>query len=389
MSISDEKKLDQKFIKATEIITRAKPGTKFPEELVGIIKIAVGEDNVDFLRAFEDKNSFTMEELKESLKNKGIELSEDEILEKVDALAENGVMMDQPTGEGVPIYRILAFGRIFDYIFMRDIDVEDDDIKELARLQHSLYEKRKENIQKNYNTYKSTIDKTIPFDRTIISSFTNQATGEDIQIIVDKTIESPQEMILPTQTVQEIVEKYDDIAVGNCFCRNHARVLGNPCKQTNIRESCFTFGKSARHTAKHGFARLITKEEALDILAKIRNDGLVHKVMHLRANPQLREDAICNCCTDCCPQGGGFMIGPTANYTNYLAQIDPELCVGCGTCVEKCHRLIIELNEDDIAERDEESCIGCGVCAYFCPENAISMVKTPLRIVRMMPPRRI
>ncbi|MHA2180957.1 MAG: 4Fe-4S dicluster domain-containing protein, partial [Promethearchaeota archaeon] len=65
-----------------------------------------------------------------------------------------------------------------------------------------------------------------------------------------------------------------------------------------------------------------------------------------------------------------------------------ELCTGCGTCVDKCHQLIIELNDDDIAERDEESCIGCGVCAYFCPENAISMVKTPLKIVRMMPPRR-
>ncbi|MFX0166368.1 MAG: 4Fe-4S binding protein [Promethearchaeota archaeon] len=389
MSISEEKNLDQKFIKATEIITRAKPSTKLPEELVGIIRIAVGEDNADFIGAFEEKSSLTMEELKESLKNKDIELSEDEILEKVDALAKNGVIMDQPTSEGVPIYRILTVGRIFDYIFMRDIDVEDDNIKELARLQHSLREKRKENIQKNYDTYKSTIDKTIPFDRTIISSLTNQATGEDIQIVVDETIESPEEMILPTQTVQEIVEKYDDIAVGNCFCRNHARVLGNPCKQTNIRESCFTFGKSARHTAKHGFARLITKEEALDILAKIRDDGLVHKVMHLRANPQLREDAICNCCSDCCPQGGGFMVAPTASYTNYLAQIDPELCVGCGTCVEKCHRLIIELNEDNIAERDEESCIGCGVCAYFCPENAISMIKTPLRIARMMPPRRI
>ncbi|MFW9878048.1 MAG: 4Fe-4S binding protein [Candidatus Thorarchaeota archaeon] len=388
MSINEKQNLTQKFIKATKIITRAKAGIELPEELVGIIKIAVGEDNVDFLRAFEEKNSLTMDELKESLKNKGIDLTEEEILVKVDALAKNGVMMDQPTSDGVSIYRILAYGRIFDYIFMRDVDPEDEDIKELARLQHILHEKRNERVQKNYDTFKATLDKTLPFDRTIISSFTNQATGEDIQIVVNKTIDSPEEMILPTQTVQEIVEKYDDIAVGNCFCRNHARVLGNPCNQTNIKESCFTFGKSARHTAKHGFARLISKEEALDILAKIRDDGLVHKAMHLRSNPELREDAICNCCTDCCPQGGGFMVSPTASYTNYLAQINPELCVGCGTCVEKCHRLIIELNEDNIAERDEESCIGCGICAYFCPENAISMVKTPLRIARMMPPRR-
>ncbi|MFW9941954.1 MAG: 4Fe-4S binding protein [Candidatus Thorarchaeota archaeon] len=384
---SDEKNLDEKFINAARIITRAEADAAIPEEIVGIVKIAVGEDNVDFLSAFEEKSSFTMEELKESLKNKGIELSEEKILAKVDALAKNGVMMDQPTTDGIMIYRTLPFGRIFDYIFMRDIDIEDKDIKELARLQHSLHEKRRESVQKNYDSYKSQIDKVRPIDRTIISSYANQATGEEIEIIIDETIESPQEMILPTQTVEEIVGKYDDIAVGSCYCRNHKRVLGDPCKQTSLKETCFTFGKSARHTAKHGFARLISKEEALDILAKIRDDGLVHKAMHLRANPELREDAICNCCSDCCPQGGGFMVRPVANYTNFLSQINPELCIGCGTCVEKCHQLIIELNEDGIAERDEERCIGCGVCAYFCPENAISMVKTPLRIVRIMPPR--
>jgi Pyruvate/2-oxoacid:ferredoxin oxidoreductase delta subunit len=385
--MNDEKNLEQNFIHAARIITRAKPDAPIPEEMVGIVRIAVGEDNVDFLRAFEEKVSFTMEELKESLKNKSIDLTEEEILAKVDALAKNGVMMDQPAGNGVMIYRILNFGRIFDYIFMRDIDVEDEQIKELARLQHNLHEKRKKNVQNNYDRYQSSIEKVMPFDRTILSSYANQATGEEIEIVIDKTIESPQEMILPTQTVQEIVEKYDDIAVGSCYCRNHTRVLGHPCKQTNIKDSCFTFGKSARHTAKHGFARLISKEEALDLLEKIRDDGLVHKVMHLRANPELREDAICNCCNDCCPQGGGFLVAPTANFTNYLAEINEDLCIGCGTCVEKCHELIIELNEDNIAERDEEKCIGCGVCAYFCPENAISMIKTPLRIVRIMPNR--
>jgi Pyruvate/2-oxoacid:ferredoxin oxidoreductase delta subunit len=387
MSENVKKKYDQKVAKAAEIILRAKPGTELPEEIVGIINIAVGEENAEFITVFEEKSSQTMEELKESLKGKRIELTEDEILEKVDELAKNGVMMDQPTGNGIMIYRILPYGRIFDYLFMRDIDIEDPDIKELARLQHNLHEKRKRSVQEKYDSYKSTIDKVFPIDRTIISSYTNQPTGEEIEIVVDETIEVPEEQILPTQTVKEIVDKYDDIAVGSCYCRNHTRVLGHPCEYTNIKDSCFTFGKSARHTAKHGFSRLISKEEALDLLEKIRDDGLVHKVMHLRANPELREDAICNCCPDCCPQGGGFMAQPTANYTNFRAQINPELCSGCGTCVEKCHELIIELNDDDIAEPDQESCIGCGVCAYFCPENAISMVKTPLRIVRIMPPR--
>ncbi len=387
MSEIKEQSLDQKFKKAAEIITRAKSGTELPEELVGIIKIAVGEDNVDFLRVFEGKNSYTMEELKEALKNKGIELTEEQILTKVESLANNGVMMDQPASNGTMIYRILPYGRIFDYIFMRDIDVEDEKIKELARLQHIWHEKRKERVQKNYEKVESSIDKVIPMGRMVISSYSNQATGNEIEILLDKTIEAPQELILPTQTVQEIVEKYDEIAVGNCYCRNHKLVLGNPCKQTKLQDTCFTFGKSARHTSKHGFARLISKEEALDLLAKIRDDGLVHRAMHLYANPQLREDAICNCCNDCCPLQGGSMVSPSGHHTNYLAQINPDLCIGCGICVEKCGQLIIELNDDNIAERDEEKCIGCGVCAYLCPENAISMVKTPLRIVRLMPPR--
>ncbi|GAH00065.1 unnamed protein product, partial [marine sediment metagenome] len=288
MSISDEKNPNQKFIRAAEILTKAKPGTKIPEELVGIIKIAVGEDNVDFLEVFAEKTSFTMEELKESLKNKGIELTEDEILAKVDFLAKNGVMMDQPTSQGVTIYRTLGIARIFDYIFMRDVDADDDDIKQLAKLQHDWMERRRESVQNKYDTYESAIDKVMPIDRTIVSSYENQNTGDEIEIIVDKTIETPQEMILPSQTVQEIIEKYDDIAVGNCYCRNHARVLEEPCEQTSLKETCFTFGKSARHTAKHGFSRLISKDEALEIFAKIRDDGLVHKVMHLRANPELR-----------------------------------------------------------------------------------------------------
>ena len=55
MTVRDEENPDQKFVRAAEILTGAKPGTKMPDELVGILKIAVGEDNADFLEEFAEK----------------------------------------------------------------------------------------------------------------------------------------------------------------------------------------------------------------------------------------------------------------------------------------------------------------------------------------------
>ncbi|MHA1728854.1 MAG: ATP-binding protein [Promethearchaeota archaeon] len=388
MSESSNINLMVKYRKTAEILNSAGGAYPISDSLLGILKITIPKENLDFLTAFEGKTSQTMKQLKESLENKGVELSEEEILRKVNQLARNGVMMDQPTSTGIMIFRVLPIYRQFEYIFMRDLENSKEDIKELARLYHDLHKDTGERIQNNYDNMASYLEKVVPIDRTIISSNMNKSNNEEIEIIMDKTVEIPQEMSLPAQSVKEIIEKYEDIAVGHCFCRNHAKMLGNPCKQTNLQETCFTFGKSARHTSKHGFSRLISKEEALKIFENARDDGLVQKAYHYKSNPQLREDAICNCCNDCCPNSLGFMYAPTANVTNFLAKINEDLCVGCGTCVEKCHNQIIILNDDGIAERDEEKCIGCGVCAYFCPENAISMVKTELRIVRMMPPRK-
>lgn len=68
-----------------------------------------------------------------------------------------------------------------------------------------------------------------------------------------------------------------------------------------------------------------------------------------------------------------------------ITQSIQDLCVGCGTCIEKCHTDSIQLNEDGKAERVGENYIGYGVCAYFCPENAIYLAEDK-RIVRIHPP---
>ena len=321
-----------------------------------------------------------MDQLKESSG-----LSEEEILKKADALAKTGVIFNQPSRQGVMVYRLLPIGRQFEYTFMKTLEKSEDNIK-LSNLFYDLHEELDNTIQSNYDRFISGMKNLPPIDRTV-PIIENFETGDEIEIIVDKEIEAPVEEFIPTQKVEELINKFDDIAVGNCYCRQHKEFLGDPCKQIELTPSCFTLGKSARHTSNHGFSKLVSKEEAMKILKRIEEAGLVHKAYHLHSDISKDEVAICNCCSCCCLTARDCLIFPVANATNYLADINQDLCVGCGTCVEKCYNKAIDLNDDDKAERIEEYCVGCGVCASVCPENAISLIEGK-RIVRMNPPRR-
>jgi hypothetical protein len=75
-------------------------------------------------------------------------------------------------------------------------------------------------------------------------------------------MEAPEEFILPSQTVEDIINKFDDIAVGYCFCRQRRSLLGDACDTSAPTLNCFTFGKSARHTAAQGFAKKVSKGAA-------------------------------------------------------------------------------------------------------------------------------
>ena len=374
--------LDQetyKKYKRTAKIINGAGGTPFPinDTLITILShIIPEEEDLAFIKFFKKKTSQTMEQLKESSN-----LSEEEILRNVEKLAKIGLIFNQPNRHGLMVYRLMPFVDVgvFEYTFMGKLE-DTEENRELARLFRKLTSDAIGKLKKNYDVMLSflkdrpAVDRTIPFTE-------NKTTGAEIEIIVDETLDIPEEKILPVQKVEELVAKFDDIAVGHCFCRHHHDLLGDPCKQTDIRENCFTFGKSARFTAEQGFARLISKEEALDIIRRSDEDGLVHKAYHPHFDTTKDETSLCICCNCCCGQAGGFNV----NATNYIAQIDQEVCTGCGTCVENCHTGTMQLNDDNIADVGD-SCIGCGVCAYYCPEQAISL-KENKRIVRFTPPR--
>jgi len=374
--------IDEKYKNVAEIINKAGEfAYPITDTLINILKYNVDEEDLDLIFGFNNQISQTMEQLKE---NTG--LAEDQILKKVKSLAKKGVIFNQPNRQGVMIYRLLPVARQFEYTFMKKLD-NSEEFRALADLYHKLDKEIEALIQTNYNKFNSTLDKRLPIDRTILTSFINKETGNEIEIVINEKVDVPTEIVLASQKVEEIINKYEDIAVGNCFCRQYKDLLGDPCKQTEIRENCFTLGKSARHTAEQGFSRLISKEEALKIIRATREDGLVHKAYHLHSDITKEEVAICNCCSCCCLNSRNLMIGPVVNANNYLAKVKEDECIGCCTCIENCQNSAISLNNENIAEINEEYCIGCGICAYFCPENAISMIEGP-RLVRMIPPRK-
>jgi heterodisulfide reductase subunit A len=59
-----------------------------------------------------------------------------------------------------------------------------------------------------------------------------------------------------------------------------------------------------------------------------------------------------------------------------VAVVDPEMCRGCGDCVDICEFQAPALHETDfgvyVAEINASLCKGCGTCASWCPTGAIT-----------------
>lgn len=381
-----ETSMAEKYRKAAEVV--CKQGMfPFPvnDTTIAIIQRVVGEAEaeLDLIGAFQDKASQTLEELAASSG-----MSPEAVDRLAVSLAKKGLIFNQPNSAGVMVYRILPLMLVgvLEYKFMGKLKWDEKE-RELAELFQDLMTQVRDQVQANYDNMVPVFQSAPPVDRTVPARVTEE--GKTIRTIpVDRTVTAPDEFVLPSQSVEDIIHKFDEIAVGHCFCRQRRAVLGDPCDLNAPVENCFTFGKSARHTVAQGFSRMVGKEEALRIMQEAEAAGLVHKAFHPGSNETRPETSICNCCKDCCDtlnlwREGAF---PLVNSTYYLSVMDPDLCTGCGTCVDLCPMDAIEINDEGVAQRDEAACFGCGICARFCPEEAVSL-QEGLRRVSILPPR--
>ncbi len=336
--------------------------------LIELLQTLITEEHAKFILIFK-KPSMTFDEIKQK-----IEIEEQEIIKMLDNLMYNGVIVGtRSRSTGVMVYRLMGlYPGIFEYTFLRGGTSERE--KKLAVLFEKLFGEITKGTQKNYDSIIEVFKNLPPTDRTLP---------------VEKEVEVGTETVMPFEEIKKYVEEYDDIALVHCYCRHAKDLINDPCKLGASKNNCFLFDKSAIYGIEQGFGRPVSNEEAIKILREAENEGLVHKVFHVHSDTNRGIEAICNCCKCCCGMISMYYRGaaPIHTMSSYLAHVDEDICIGCGTCVEKCPMETIDL-EDGIAIVDEDKCIGCGVCAHHCPEEAIHLERTGPRHV-FIPPKKV
>jgi len=187
--------------------------------------------------------------------------------------------------------------------------------------------------------------------------------------------------ILDHERATHIVREAKAWAVSLCYCRHIQEHEGKTCAKPM--EVCTTLNSAADYVVRHGLGRRISKEEALDVFARTRAEGLVH----IGDNVKRRPAYVCHCCGCCCAMLSAinrFKMFDAVVTSPFEASFDTAKCNGCGLCAKKCPVSAIRIEgegKEKKAALSPEVCLGCGVCKPACARGSLSMAARKERVM--------
>jgi H+/Na+-translocating ferredoxin:NAD+ oxidoreductase subunit B len=272
-----------------------------------------------------------------------IDLPGDELVEILENLTEKGLLFTQTSPDGGKKYALHQVGFGFPQSF-------------LWKGEDTPHARKMAGMVAKY------------FNRRVTGATYGTETKAYRYIPVGESLKADRQSVFPSHMMERVIQNANLIAVGHCPCRVGYNLLGKGCDHPT--EVCMKYDEMARYVIDHGLAREINKEEALQLVKKSEEAGLVHFVDNCEG--EIKHN--CNCCGCACWNVGSIRRRkiPRDNLmaTYFMRSTDEEACTGCGACVDICPVDCLEL-KDDLPVVDEEWCIGCGVCATVCPTEAV------------------
>jgi len=312
--------LKENFTSLEAEVALAIPTKVIPLEPVPISKIAPPQN-------------ISMEELESILSN----------------LAQRGLLFSKKTKDGRMGYALQQFGYGFPQTFFWK-GVDTPNAKKMAELVAKY--SGKEQLKEAYGGTSTKAFRYVP---------------------ATPSFEPESHAVFPFEMMEKVIEKVKVIALVHCPCRATAHLIGKKRCDHSL-ENCIKYDDLAEYLIEKGIGREITRKEALEVIRKSEEAGLVHLVDNAREGVK----HTCNCCGCCCWSVGTIrrkkIPRDVLMATYFLRETDKERCTGCGACVEICPVQVIKM-EGDFPVIDTDWCIGCGVCAVPCPASAVKLVR--------------
>jgi NAD-dependent dihydropyrimidine dehydrogenase PreA subunit len=202
-----------------------------------------------------------------------------------------------------------------------------------------------------------------------LTDLTFVTTKEVLTVPVNVEIEA-EHRVLNLDNVKEILSNARTISVMDCNCRVKRGHCDAP---VNV---CIDMNETAERNLKNGTARKIELKEALDILEKTHEAGLVH--MALGSGEFYKPgviNSVCSCCSCCCTILSGVLrygLAPHLIRSHVLSVTDLSKCTDCGDCVDRCQFGARDIVNGSLSF-NHDLCYGCGNCVSTCLTYAINL----------------
>ena len=263
-----------------------------------------------------------------------------EVARRLEEMAKQGLILRmEPENEGKPFQYMAAQFVIGIWEFhVNDLDL--DLIKDMNEYMPTLSEE----------AWKVPQLRTIPVGRSI----------------------SVQTGVLPYEKAEVMVRAQEKVLVAPCICRREHTMAGHGCDKPE--ETCLVFGVGMDYYRRNGIGRVIDQREALDILEKANEAGLV-----LQPGNTQELMNICCCCGCCCQVLKAFKRREkpaSMAAAAFMAVTDPDTCSGCEICIDRCQMEALRIENNHVV-LDKDRCIGCGLCVSTCPNESLTLVRKP------------
>ena len=211
------------------------------------------------------------------------------------------------------------------------------------------------------------------------SNLTYLTKDKVVEITLNKTIQPPESIVVPSKVVEYFIEESSFRFIMNfCLCReamdckNHPKELG-----------CLFMGEAAKKIPL-SLGKPASKKQALDHIKKCSENGLVHLIgrdrldeIWLGLGSKIPLITVCNCCSCCClwkmlPDLDDSLSSAVKKMPGIKIKVKNN-CNGCGYCTKDvCFIDAIKI-KNGVAEISNK-CLACGRCVESCPNNAIELI---------------